>query len=322
MSLRVGFIGAGKAAKLHAGAIAAIPDVQVLGVADLDGARGEPLARQFGAKYVREAREILAMPVDAVIIALPHSFLAPMTIEALQAGKHVLVEKQMGISVEEIDKEIAAAREACRVLQPGYVHRFRPECQMAKQLIVAGKIGRPAMVVEDHNMSGDDTVGPWVWKPEINGGGVFFYSGIHGLDRVRWLTGQEVKVAFAQMGRFAHDEGGDDNAAITLRLSGGSVGAVNQNFTPFPIPNRWETTVYGTEGVLRIAHGKLEFANGSGPQPVEIKPQNHFEVQFRDFVGAIREGRAPAVPAEDGRKTMVAMQAIYKSARTNQPVEL
>ena len=319
--LRVGLIGAGKAARLHAGAVPTLEDVQVVAVADPDRTRGEQLAGQLEARYVREAADLLALDLDAVIIALPHALLAPTARAALAAGKHVLVEKPLAVSLAEADGVVAAAHAAGLVLQVGYVHRYRPEVQAARQLIASGAIGGPALVVEDHSLSGDETVGAWVWDIGLAGGGALIYSGIHGIDRIRWLTGREVRLAFAQTGRFAHERGGEDNAALTLRLDGGSLAAVNQNFMPFAIPNRWQTHVYGTEGVLRMAHGSLELVDRSGSRPVELAPEDHFAAQLREFVGAIRDRRDPCVPAEEGRANLAVVLALYESARTGQAVE-
>jgi UDP-N-acetyl-2-amino-2-deoxyglucuronate dehydrogenase len=319
---RVGLIGDGKAGKLHATAAATLDDVRVVAVADPDPPRGESLARRLEARYVRDASDLLALDLEAVVIALPHASLAPAVRVALAAGKHVLVEKPMAVALAEADAVVAASRAASLNLQVGYVHRYRPEAQAARRLIADGAIGRPTLVVEDHSLSGDETVGAWVWDVERAGGGALMYSGIHGIDRVRWLTGQEVQVAFAQTGRFAHERGGEDNAAATLRLDGGCLAAVNQNFTPFPIPNRWQTHVYGTEGVLRMVHASLELVDRSGSRSVELAPQDHFTAQFREFVAAIRERPDPFVPAEEGRANLAVVLALYESARTGRAVDL
>jgi predicted dehydrogenase len=255
-----------------------------------------------------------------VVTAPPHTFLAPTTRVALAAGKHVLVEKPMAVTLAEADELVAAARATGRVLQVGYVHRYRPEAQAARRLISAGAIGRPGLVVEDHSLSGDETVGPWVWDAELTGGGALIYSGIHGIDRIRWLTGQEVRLTFAQTGRFAHERGGEDNAAATLRLDGGCLAAVNQNFTPFPIPNRWQTHVYGTEGVLRMAPGSLELVDRSGSRPVELPTEDHFAAQLRELAAAIHDRRDPLVSAEEGRANLAVVLALYESARTGRAV--
>ncbi len=320
--VRLGLIGAGKAARLHATAATSLDEARVVAVADLDSARGASLALDLAARYVRDAIDLLAMDLDAVVIALPHASLAPTARLALAAGKHVLVEKPMAVTLAEADDLVAAAREAGLVLQVGYVHRYRPEAQTASQLITAGAIGRPALVVEDHSLSGDETVGPWVWDVEQAGGGALIYSGIHGIDRIRWLTGQQVQLAFAQTGRFAHEQGGEDNLAATLRLEGGCLAAVNQNFTPFAIPNRWQTQIYGTEGVLRLAHASLELVDRTGSRPVELTPREHFSAQLHEFVVAIRNRRDPFITAEEGRANLAVVLALYESARTGGAVEL
>lgn len=89
--LRLGLIGAGKAARLHATAVAALDDARVVAVADLDPTRGESLARQLQARYVRDASDLLTVELDAVVIALPHAYLAPIALLAVAADKHVLV---------------------------------------------------------------------------------------------------------------------------------------------------------------------------------------------------------------------------------------
>ena len=110
--------------------------------------------------------------------------------------------------------------------------------------------------------------------------------------------------------------------AATLRLDGGCLAAVNQNFTPFAIPNRWQTHLYGVDGVLRMAHGSLDLADRSGSRSVELVPQDHFAAQLGEFIAAIRSHRDPLVPAEEGRANLAIVLALYQSARTGRAVEL
>lgn len=320
--IRIGLIGAGKAGRLHAAAFAAVPDGRLVAVSDVDPARGAALARDTGARFVPDPRQLLAAEPEAVIIAVPHASLTPIALEAIRRGKHVLVEKPMSITLEEADDLVEATQTAGVVLQVGYVHRYRPEVHAAKQLVASGAIGRPALVMEEHALSGDHTVGAWVWNPDVSGGGALLYSGIHGLDRLRWLSGQEVEIAFAQVDRFAHRRGLEDNAAATLRLDGGCLAAVGQNFTPFAMPNYWETHLYGTGGVIRIATGSLEITDQAGRRRVDLPPRDHFAAQLQEFTTAIQTGRPPLITAEDGRANLRVVQALYESARTAQPVSL
>jgi predicted dehydrogenase len=309
--LPIAVVGAGKAGRQHAAALAATAGCRVAVVVDPDEAAGRQLAQAHGAAW-RVAFDDTS-DVAAAVVAVPHHLLEGAALRCAEAGLATLLEKPMALDLGGADRVSAAFASRGLPLQVGFVHRFREESRAAYALIREGRIGRPTLVSEVKPYGVQNTPA-WVWRREL-GGGALLYNGIHGLDRIRWLTGLEALRADAAGGALTHDVDVDDAIAGHLRLSGGALAQVLVQLSPFPMDGHWTTTVYGTEGAIevRTGHG-LRGWGRDGAFAYQVERCDRFAAQAAAFVAAARGSRPPAVTAHDGRAALAIALGLLESA--------
>jgi len=320
--VRIGVIGAGQAGARHAAAYLQVPETRVTVVVDPDIQRGQALAAQAGAAHLPIVDSSFWNTVDAVSICVPHSMLAAHALEAIAHGKHLLLEKPMALTLLDADTIIEAADRAGVTLMVGFVHRFRAEVAEARHLITAGHIGRPTLAVE-HMVQG---VGPrpgWIWQQTLAGGGVLLYSGIHGLDRLRWLIGSEATEVYARSATVVHEADVEDVLISTITFANGAFASCMQHTATYPLPSGWRSEIYGTTGAITIAPNQtMTIHEPHRTVQVHAQRDDRFLGEIREFVSAIRGGRPPAVTGADGRAALAIALALYESARTGEPVSL
>jgi predicted dehydrogenase len=212
---------------VHAKAIAEVEGLEIVAACRGDQAALAAFTDQFGGRGYAGWKDLLADPkVDAVVIATPHNLHEEITIAAAEAGKHILLEKPMAPSVAACAAMNAAAGRAGIHLMVGHVMHFALPCLAAKAVIDSGRLGRPVMgsswmikLWMEANRQ------PWHMS-RASGGGMLMTAGIHALDRLVWLMGQEVSAVSAMMGTHFHDQEADDTALLGLRFADGGVGQV------------------------------------------------------------------------------------------------
>lgn len=323
MTLRIGLVGLGTAGLRHAAAIARHPAAALVAAAD-PAPGAQRAAAELGIPCLPDAGELLARPdVDAVVISLPHSMLAAAAIEAARRGKHILLEKPMGLSVAEAESVVAACRSAGVRLMVNYVHRFREEYRQAAALIGAGAIGRPVLLIEVM-ASGRSAMPPWVFQPEVAGGGMLMYNGSHSVDRLLWLASTPVARVQATTATLSYPVAVEDSACATLSFANGSLGVLVQHKSGAERTlSGWQTTVYGTSGALRVTTGQgLELEAEGGRRQISTGEGDRFLGAMEAFVAAVTEGRDPSPSGEEGVAAMRVIEAIYRAAREQRDITL
>jgi UDP-N-acetylglucosamine 3-dehydrogenase len=319
MTVRFGIIGAGQAGAHHARGILAHRRASVAWVADPVRERGDALAAQCGARHLTDYRQALG-EVQAVSICIPHAFLAEAAVAAAQAGAHILLEKPLALTLKDADRVLEAARAADIRLMIGFVHRFRREAQRTFELIKAGAIGEPRFVT-DHSFAGGQASWPaWVQQTG-SGGGSLLYSGVHRIDRARWLLGREVVTVAGSTAALLTGSDVDSSFAALLGFEGGPRAGITHHYHTMPVRSMWETVVHGTEGVIRMLTGeRLEIIDRRGTSTEAAGPDLHFEGEIAAFLDAI-EGKPAAFPSgEDGRAVLAVALAIFQSNASGQIV--
>ena len=241
--LKLGIIGCGWVAPFHVHALNQLTDrVDVVWVADPDIQRMDLIAQQITSdgKITRlsDYREGLD-DVDCVSILVPHHLHYPITIEALTAGCHVLLEKPFALNLDEADEMIRMAADRDRVLMIGYPHRFRKSTQAFKRYIDSGSYGRlfmlDAMMDEDQRAY----IGGWLAKKATLGGGVFFSASPHMLDVMMWIAGEVQTVSMVGTHGGLPMEG-EDTAVSIIKFKNGVVGATRHTWFSAK-PGDWYT---------------------------------------------------------------------------------
>jgi predicted dehydrogenase len=223
----IGIIGAGHFGAVHAKAMAEVPGVKLVASCRENTELAAEFASEHGGRSYGDWQALLADPqVDAVVIATPHHLHEEIAVGAAQAGKHILLEKPMAPTVAACDAINAAAEQAGVQLMVGHVMHFALPCLKAKEIIDSGLIGRPVLgsswmikLWMESNRRG------WHMN-SASGGGMLMTAGIHALDRLVWLMGQDVTSVNALTGTLFHEQEADDSALIGLRFSGGGIGQV------------------------------------------------------------------------------------------------
>ena len=334
--MNVAVIGLG-VGQTHLQSYNALPDVRIAAIADIDEDRLRARAETYQVpRAYTDYQDLLAQgDIDAVSICLPNYLHAPVTIAALEAGKHVLVEKPMARTAVEAQTMIDAAEEHNRTLAVGMNYRWllSPHARYLKHLIEDGRLGevyyvRSVALRRRTFLRGHKT---WFSDKERSGGGGLVDMGPHMLDLAMWLSGDFSPVRVSGVTRTAImvDTDVDDLASALVGLAGGATISLEITWESYT-RGHFSVTVYGTKGgaVLDGFHpsprltlfgeedtGLLEttVSDIHLPEPVEATVQEH-------FLKCIRAGRQPEVTGECGLAAMRVIDAVYESSATGQTV--
>lgn len=246
--VRVGLVGAGRIARVHADAYSRIARGGIVAVTDPIAPASAALAADFGYRVVDSFEAMLADPdIDAVLLATPNALHAEQTIAALRAGKHVFCQKPISLTLEEADRVVAeAAGHPDRVLQFGFMLRFTPPLPALQQRIAAGELG--PLIASQAAVFGWEPSNEWFYDP-ANGGGVILDTLVHFGDLVLWLFGPAEHVhteggAYKLAG--AKKYGSPDNAIVTVKHHSGVVSSMYVTWTAGH--GNFRLDVYGNDG--------------------------------------------------------------------------
>ena len=323
--VKVGVVGIGEVGTNHSRVYASLAEkAELVGIADPDGDRVRPFAEELGVRYLSDFEQLLASGVDAVTIASPQTLHLDHVTLAAAAGKHVLLEKPMAMSLAEADEIIAACHRADTKLMLGFTHRFHSEIRRAKELIAAGKLGDISMGIDSMSFCGHGWKA-WNWSQELAGGGPMMRDGVHGIDRLRWLIGSEVKEVYAKKGTYAHPQADvEDNAAAILEFENGAIATMIQSWNDYYAPTHCDLHLYGTRGLVRINTWRSIQFNSfeEGWVQTRSKGEQNLRSEVEAFLDCIIDDTEPPITGEDGKVSLAVILAIYESARSGQPVSM
>lgn len=325
--LKVALIGPGRISIAHLGAIRANRDVAdlaaIVGVPG-EESRVQELAEKYGAqKAIIGAQNVFQDPsIDAVVLTVPNSLHRAIAVQALEHGKHVLVEKPLAITVVDSDAMIAAARKAGRLLMVAQCRRHFKGAQAAKARVA--ELGKPLNITHTLGVYTLEPKAPW-WKSAAETGGLALgLNGPHLVDTAIWLIGSKPTRVYCQTQRFRTGWEGEDEASFIVTFADGSTltGRLSESMKPHVN----ESLIVGPNGMMRLVDDRNLWLNGERVVTEELKPyiegDGSFEGQFREFVMAIREKRAPMSSAEEVRPVIQVLEGARLSAQQNKPVEL
>ncbi|MGH3206840.1 MAG: Gfo/Idh/MocA family protein [Trebonia sp.] len=335
MTRGFGIIGAGTIGAVHADAIALLPDARLTAVTDVAAGAAETFAAERGCDAAPTLDALLARPdVEVVCVCVPSGLHAEVGVRAAKAGKHLVVEKPLEVTLEAADRLLAAVREAGVGLTVMSQHRWDPGVAELKRLIDSGALGRPllgeAATKWYRTQAYYDSAG-WrgTWALD---GGALLNQGIHYADLLLWCLGPASEVTAVTTTQ-AHDIEVEDTALAIVTFASGAVGTLSATTAAYPgFPQRLEIT--GTKGTAIVEDGRLiraalrsgdaglppaAAAQGAAAEPGALDVGIH-AAQLADLLAAVDEGRPPAVTGEAGRATLALVLAVYESARAGHPV--
>lgn len=360
--IRFGIVGCGAIGPTHAGVLKQIPEAQLVAVADLLPDRAQAMAQKFGVErvYKTDAQLIADKNVDVVIFATPSGMHADQAVAALRAGKHVVVEKPMDVTLAACDRMIAAEKETGKKLGVISQHRWDHASIFVKDAIESGKLGKLILVemrvpwwrTQQYYDSGD-----WRGTWKMDGGGALMNQGVHTVDLMQWLAGP-VESLTAQVSTAGHERiEVEDVAVASLKFKNGAIGTLCASTACYN-GQLARIDLFGTEGTATIEGDRLKMfrlkdgtdmtseeasrhavsvamggtasvreetasrlSSAAEKDPGAVWGDAHRE-QLKDFIRAIRTDGKPLIHGAEGRKPLEIILAVYESARTGKTVKV
>ncbi len=338
----VGFLGSQFVSGIHARALVRNPHAKLIGVASPTPGHAEAFAETYGLPHHwTDYRPLLERDdIDMVVIGTPNDTHCPLVLDCAAAGKHVVLEKPMCLSMVEADSMIAACADAGVLFMYAEELCFAPKYMRLKSLLDAGALGRPTLI--KHSEKHDGPHAPHFWDVDRAGGGVLADMGCHGIAFARWMLDRAPIVSvYAQLSTQVHGKKtrGEDNALLILEFEGGCLFLNETSWTkPGGMDDRAE--VHGSGGVAYadLLHGNsietyssggydyaVEKAGGTQGWSFTIYEEEWnygFWGEFDHFVDCVQNGTEPLVTGEDARAVQEVLFAAYESARTGAKVAL
>ena len=330
--LRFGILGAGRIGRVHAETLAfRLPEAEIAVIADVNQEAARQLAARCAIPRVAAtAEEIFADPsIDAVLICTSTDTHADLIVQAAQAGKHIFCEKPVSLSLDKIDRSLAAVDKAGVKLQVGFNRRFDSNFLRVRQAVAAGEIGTPNLM---HIISRDPAPPPLTYlRPS---GGLFLDMMIHDFDMARYLLGDEVEQVYTAATvmvdpGFAKEDD-FDTAVVVLHFKSGAIGTIdNSRKATFGYDQRVE--ILGSKGKIASENRYPNQVVVSGEKCVYTDlPLNFFMQRYTEsfalelelFVKSVLEDKPTAVTGADSRVPVVMALAARKSQDERRPVKL
>ena len=309
------------------------PGDQVVAVVDPVLERAQALAAQArGAAALTDARQAVARAdVDAVFVATSNDALAPVTMAAIEAGKHVLVEKPAARNPGELVPLIAAAEKKGVRVQVGFNHRYHPALQQARKLVDSGVMGPMMYIRARYGHGGRPGYDKeWRAKPEISGGGELLDQGVHLIDLSRWFLGDFPDVQ-GHVATFFWDMPAEDNGFLLLKTAQGQVAWLHATWTEWK--NTFSFEIFGKDAKLHVeglggSYGveKLayyEMKPEMGPPETTIWEYPGDDLSWRHeldaFKAAIAAKRPAPVGLRDAQAALAIVHDVYAQTRRASP---
>jgi xylose dehydrogenase (NAD/NADP) len=297
---------------------------KLLAVASRSQEKADAFAREKKINHAYGSYEGLLndQEIDVIYNPLPNHLHAEWTIKAVEAGKHVLCEKPMALSLEEVDSITAAAEKQGRMVAEAYAYRSHPQTRKVKEIIDSGKLGKVKMVYGTFTfaLTNPDDVR---WKPEM-GGGSLWDIGCYPLSFTRYVLGAEPLEVFAW--QVTSQTGIDETFAAQLRFSGEVYFQLNCSFR---VPSHEFMEIVGDEGTLSVPRpfnsggSRILYLTQDGKtSTIAVKGPDPYLAEVEDFADSILLGKPIVVSPADSRLNTAAILALLESAKTGKPVTM
>ena len=342
--MNFGIIGTGMIAEFHFRAISEIPGCALVACMDTAAERAKAFGEKHGCAAYSVLEEFLAHPgLQIVTVCTPSGTHRDAAVAAAAAGKHLIVEKPIEITLKRIDDIIAACDKNNVGLAGVFMSRYHAPALALKQALDAGRFGRLTLgsaYVKWWRSQEYYDKGGWKGTKKFDGGGALMNQGIHAVDLLQWFMGpvESVRAYTATLG---HKIEVEDTAAAVLRFASGALGVIEGSTAAYPgFPKRIEISGVGGTAILeeenltawqfaqelpgdKELREKFKAASGPGASadPAAISYQGH-KAQFTDIVGSLAAGKKPRVDGTQARKAVEIILAIYRSAETGEEVKL
>ena len=347
VEVKAGIIGAG-IGRVHLEGYQAA-GAEVVALCDANESRARETAEKYGVRKVyTDYKEMLKdAEINTISVCTPNSMHASMSIDALEAGKHVICEKPLSVNAADAQRIVDAAAKSDKKFMVAFCYRFREDAQLMKKFVEGGELGRIYYAKTAWlRRRGIPGFGGWFTTKELSGGGPLIDLGVHMLDLTLWLMGNPRAVsvsgsAYAEFGPYGRGAGGygrDKNLGGKYDVEDLAIGLIKlENGATLHLEASWATniekdgghsTLIGTEGgaCLNFAEGGFKLHKEMYGHQVDVLPvvkagSGHKD-EMAHFVKCIQEDKAPTATGEQGLEIMRILDAIYESAATGKEVML
>ncbi|MDA7980680.1 MAG: Gfo/Idh/MocA family oxidoreductase [Pirellulales bacterium] len=346
MTYSFGLIGCGMIARFHAKAINDLENAKLAGCWNRTSEKTHQLANEFGGTAYESLETMLANPeIQVVCICTASGAHMEPAVAAAEAGKHVLVEKPLEITLDRCDRIIAACEANNVGLATIFPSRFHDSSQAFKTAIDGGRFGRLTLgdaYVKWHRTQEYYDSGEWRGTWELDGGGALMNQAIHSVDLLQWMMGPVRRIT-AVTATLAHERiAVEDTAVATLEFANGALGVIEATTAAYPgylkrieIHGSQGSAMMEEEDIVKWDFGEQHSADrairdqmnarhstaGGASDPAAIGHHGHTRL-FADFLASLEQGRASNTDSREGRKSVEIILAIYQAAETGCAVAL
>lgn len=341
--IKVGIIGCGRIAQeRHLPEYAENPHAEIAAVYDLNYERAKETAALYQAEVCRNVEDLLNDPgIDAVSICVANAFHCEMALKAFRAGKHVLCEKPMAVTLGECEQMVSEAKKAGRFLMIGHNQRLSPAHRKAKELLTKGEIGNILTFRTTFGHGGPeswtvDRKNNWFFDKSKAVFGAMADLGIHKTDLIQFLTGKKIKKVTARMDTLHKKdaEGNfisvDDNAVCIFEMEDKILGTMTASWTYYG-PEDNSTILYGTKGIMRIYDDPqysliIEKKDGTAVfyrmDQIQTNARQTNSGIIDSWIDSLENNRQPEINGEEILSAMKAVFAAADSAREGKTIEV
>lgn len=346
--VRFAIIGAGVIGTVHAAALASLTDTtELVVIADLDSAKASALAERHGAEHTTDVSALLARDdIDAVTVCTPSGLHADVAVAALEAGKHVVIEKPIDVTLAAADRILKAEMTSGKKVTVISQHRFDRSTEKVLEAVTEGRLGTITSAIASHAWWRGQTYydsGDWRGTWALDGGGAVMNQTVHTINLMMTMAGAPVEV-FAYTACLAHERiEVEDTAVAVVRFASGALGIIHGTTAAYPGLDA-RLSIYGTKGSAVISDDELVYVHETHGDAKEIAMSNKtgenqvtdddriresevglgftHRLQLADFVEAVTTGGTPRVTTADARASLAVILAMYESAASGKPVQV
>jgi UDP-N-acetyl-2-amino-2-deoxyglucuronate dehydrogenase len=346
MAIGFGIIGCGMISQFHAKAIREIRGCKLVACYNRTKPAAEKLAVEFHCDPYDDLDSMLARSdIDVVTIATPSGAHLEPALAAAAAGKHLIVEKPLEVTVSRCDQMIKSCEKAGVVLATIFPSRFHESAKLLKNAVEKQRFGRLTLAdayVKWYRTQQYYDSGAWRGTWKLDGGGALMNQAIHSVDLLLWLMGDVVEVT-AHTDMLAHERiEVEDVAVATLRFANGALGVIEATTAAFPgtlkrieLQGTHGSATLQEEDITQWSFAKMTAADralvekmkgktqtgGGAADPKAIGHHGHREL-FKNVLAAIKSGQSLAIDGHEGRRSVELIQAIYTAAKTGRCIKL
>lgn len=290
------------------------------------GSRSEERARSYAEEWdvpvAHGSYEALLADeeVDVVYVPLPNHLHADWTVKALEAGRHVLCEKPLALTPDEVDRIVNASNAADRIVAEAFMYRHHPQTLRIRELVDEGAIGELRLLRSGFTFS-LDRPNDIRWEAD-KGGGALWDVGCYPVSFVRFVTGKEPKVVYGT--QRIGETGVDVQFTAQLGFAGGIVAQIDAGFES---PQRTHSEIVGTEGTLYVPNtfkpgpsSALQIERGTETETIQVDGEELYAGEIEDMADAVLEGEPPRISLRESWNNVNVITDLYRSAETGDPV--